>query len=1375
MGLQRANLHWVNSLDAASCSLVDHIDDLTDGYVLCDIFGTLQRWRPRDAIMSAEDCVLHGARPCCRWCSGDAATINAMLTFLRTNFVETPAQQRSSVLRARESPDRPHARPAEVERRRTPLREMKQPLRQPNKDPNSRSWSWTESAQRRRCCWQRRAPATTAARAYQQPHQANSSAQALAALRQLLGLEGRHLLVTDALLAGDERAAWSLLHDLRRAAAAATRTPAAAAAAATSASIPAARASAAAGPGASAVAPPVAGRQRVARATAAAAPRAALSAAVRDSPQNGAQGARDAGGALLRGRQVLWVAEAKGRNGSSVAATAGALQARRAEAAARDDGTGGGQRQRGVVWQDNAAQQRENVSNNASAGGKGAVAASARQKKSARRPIPQPPQQAPAPPTPRSRNPPAAPPLGRPFSPPAAAAVAAAAAFAAAPPITAQQRRAVRQWLHDAFHVSLLTPLSTDASGGGSSGGGGGGGSRGGPAADALRNGCLLCALACLSARAAPAASSSGSGSRPNRNGTTNERQPELVFSTARVRWRPLSAADCRHNLALALGHFSAAAAAPPETPFLAPLLHLGGALVPPLLRGDAGVCWGVLWGLYQGGLRAADRWGLGVGLGANPSEGGGGAGGGGRIALLRLPADLRGALGDGACGVKWAYDGGPKRMQTLESALLQWLLGAGSNAQDARHGTFVGTTLSDGRGGESGPALAAGILDAYVGAGVTPPCLFALEPFLSDGTLLCDIVAQARNKPIRGVHSICVNQDLARMGNISKAVAALREWRAQDAWRLFHAQHDSTTAALSDTPDLYRIRHQRHSRPTAAPNPSLQHQADVFLHQDNQRAADVPPPPPAVRSPKSRQPRSALSNAAAARVGAVDDDKARPDLSRSASMEALLSQASGHGQPRISRRRAEDVDAAGGQVQQVPIGVLDSYFSDAPAQHFKAAAAHSTSSAAQQPRTPAQRFSSIMDDSTDLFPSWYTGDGALERRGNSIGSSGGSDNSEGGSAGRKRARRSSAGWEVPAQRPLPLPPQDLLPLKPSPLPLQHHNHQHRPLQQHHHQERPLPLPLPPSPPPLGPPYVPWNTLSWDGSGGKHRWTHDTATACDDSTPSFEVDSAAKPDIYCRPVGAKRGWRLSTAAGSSDSAHLDRSGGGGSGEWRRGRFNAFDDLSPRPLPSPPRSELAIIICDLTRYHILHLRPWLHCTQQHYSTPQQMPVDGDNQQCEPQWPPSIEKDDEDDYPLVDLPRPVCQQQATSAFAHDVQCPSALQVDAAAAWLQAVGLPLQHPHDLTEGPVRVFTDGILLARLCAKFSALGQVPVGVEMRPKTRAHRLQNVRRSLAWLVDAKRLPVTARSEEDAVLQGEPSVIVALLLQLKKTCSQSNLPK
>ncbi|KAG5179281.1 hypothetical protein JKP88DRAFT_247486 [Tribonema minus] len=210
------------------------------------------------------------------------------------------------------------------------------------------------------------------------------------------------------------------------------------------------------------------------------------------------------------------------------------------------------------------------------------------------------------------RNPPPAPPLVRPPSPTAAAAVAAAAAFAAAPPITAQQRRAVRQWLHDAFHVSLLAPLSTDAGGGG----GGSGGSRGGPAADALRNGCLLCAIACLS-------SGSGGGSRPDSNRTISERHPDVPFSAARVRWRPLSAADCRHNLALALGHFgahAAAAAAPPETPFLAPLLHLGGVLVPPLLRGDTDVCWGMLWGLYQGGLRAAERWGLGLGLGANPS-----------------------------------------------------------------------------------------------------------------------------------------------------------------------------------------------------------------------------------------------------------------------------------------------------------------------------------------------------------------------------------------------------------------------------------------------------------------------------------------------------------------------------------------------------------------------------------------------------------------------------------------------------------------------------------------------------------------------------------------------------------------------------------
>ncbi|KAG5179285.1 hypothetical protein JKP88DRAFT_247491 [Tribonema minus] len=171
--------------------------------------------------------------------------------------------------------------------------------------------------------------------------------------------------------------------------------------------------------------------------------------------------------------------------------------------------------------------------------------------------------------SPRPRNPPPAPPLVRPPSPTAAAAVAAAAAFAAAPPITAQQRRAVRQWLHDAFHVSLLAPLSTDAGGGG----GGSGGSRGGPAADALRNGCLLCALACLS-------SGSGGGSRPDSNRTISERHPDVPFSAARVRWRPLSAADCRHNLALALGHFgahAAAAAAPPETPFLAPLLHLGG------------------------------------------------------------------------------------------------------------------------------------------------------------------------------------------------------------------------------------------------------------------------------------------------------------------------------------------------------------------------------------------------------------------------------------------------------------------------------------------------------------------------------------------------------------------------------------------------------------------------------------------------------------------------------------------------------------------------------------------------------------------------------------------------------------------------------
>ncbi len=112
-----------------------------------------------------------------------------------------------------------------------------------------------------------------------------------------------------------------------------------------------------------------------------------------------------------------------------------------------------------------------------------------------------------------------------------------------------------------------------------------------------------------------------------------------------------------------------------------------------------------------------------------------------------------------------------------------------------------------------------------------------------------------------------------------------------------------------------------------------------------------------------------------------------------------------------------------------------------------------------------------------------------------------------------------------------------------------------------------------------------------------------------------------------------------------------------------------------------------------------------------------------------------------------------------------------------WLADVGLRVSLDDDERDGERegetvddvtrfgRLFTDGVLLGRLVQKLERMS-IP-GFELKPKTQAQRLQNVRRSLECLADRnKRLTLRSLSVEEEVLAGDGLVMLTLLDNIRK---------
>lgn len=78
-----------------------------------------------------------------------------------------------------------------------------------------------------------------------------------------------------------------------------------------------------------------------------------------------------------------------------------------------------------------------------------------------------------------------------------------------------------------------------------------------------------------------------------------------------------------------------------------------------------------------------------------------------------------------------------------------------------------------------------------------------------------------------------------------------------------------------------------------------------------------------------------------------------------------------------------------------------------------------------------------------------------------------------------------------------------------------------------------------------------------------------------------------------------------------------------------------------------------------------------------------------------------------------------------------------------------------------------DGVLLCKLCQQQYHFDSIP-GVTHAPKTRAHKLQNLRKALGIiLANNKRIPASQiLSKEDDIIEGNCTVILELLLMLKK---------
>lgn len=104
-----------------------------------------------------------------------------------------------------------------------------------------------------------------------------------------------------------------------------------------------------------------------------------------------------------------------------------------------------------------------------------------------------------------------------------------------------------------------------------------------------------------------------------------------------------------------------------------------------------------------------------------------------------------------------------------------------------------------------------------------------------------------------------------------------------------------------------------------------------------------------------------------------------------------------------------------------------------------------------------------------------------------------------------------------------------------------------------------------------------------------------------------------------------------------------------------------------------------------------------------------------------------------------------------------------------WLTSLNLPFALPREVKEAgkhdTLPAFADGVIFCKLL-QFLERGSTIPGVVLTPKTRAHKLQNIRKVLDMLTRHKHVPLSVLAYEDDILEGRAQAIVDVLLKIKE---------
>jgi hypothetical protein len=98
------------------------------------------------------------------------------------------------------------------------------------------------------------------------------------------------------------------------------------------------------------------------------------------------------------------------------------------------------------------------------------------------------------------------------------------------------------------------------------------------------------------------------------------------------------------------------------------------------------------------------------------------------------------------------------------------------------------------------------------------------------------------------------------------------------------------------------------------------------------------------------------------------------------------------------------------------------------------------------------------------------------------------------------------------------------------------------------------------------------------------------------------------------------------------------------------------------------------------------------------------------------------------------------------------------------LCAPGIPPLEVHDGGRVTIPSLTDGVLLCKLIQRLERSGALP-GFTAYPRSRAQKLQNIRKVLEVLSRKKRIPLSSLAIEEEIIEGNATVVVDLLHRIK----------